>query len=241
MVAKNSVESSTAQELRYHSLLRVHSLRVSFGPTRALEGASLEVAEGEMLALLGPSGSGKSTLLHCTAGLLTPDSGEVHYAGQRVDQLSDTERSRLRREEFGFVFQFGSLVPELSARENVAFPLRLLGWRRRAAEGHADEWLERFGIGDVADRLPGQMSGGQGQRVALARALITKPRVVFADEPTGALDSVNGAIVADALIHAAREQGAAVLLVTHDAAVAARADRRVTMHDGGTEGPGAER
>lgn len=213
-------------------LLSAHDLHLSFGDTAALAGASVEVRPGEVLALLGPSGSGKSTLLHCLAGILRPDSGEVRYRGVRLDDQSDDGRSKLRRSDFGFVFQFGSLVPELTAVENVALPLRLAGARRRPAEQQAHDWLERLDVGAVAGKLPGAMSGGQGQRVAVARALVGGPRVVFADEPTGALDSLNGELVMEELVGAAREQGAAIVLVTHEARIAAYADREVVLRDG---------
>ncbi|TYP87861.1 ABC transporter ATP-binding protein [Blastococcus xanthinilyticus] len=213
-------------------LLVADDLHLAFGPTRALAGASVEVAPGEVLALLGPSGSGKSTLLHCLAGILTPDRGEVRYRGTRLDDRSDEARSRLRRNDFGFVFQFGSLVPELTALANVALPLQLTGARRRAAEEQARSWLERLGVADVAGKRPGEMSGGQGQRVAVARALIGGPRVVFADEPTGALDSLNGELVMEEFTAAARDQGSSVVLVTHETRVAAYADRSVVLRDG---------
>jgi putative ABC transport system ATP-binding protein len=213
-------------------LLVADDLHVAFGSTQALAGASLSVAPGEVLALLGPSGSGKSTLLHCLAGILQPDSGQVRYRGTRLDDRPDAARSRLRRNDFGFVFQFGSLVPELTALANVALPLQMTGTRRRAAEGAAAQWLDRLGVADVAGKRPGQMSGGQGQRVAVARALVHGPRVVFADEPTGALDSLNGELVMDEFTGAAREQGASIVLVTHDHRVAAYADRSVVLRDG---------
>jgi putative ABC transport system ATP-binding protein len=171
-------------------------------------------------------------LLHCLAGILVPDGGEVRYRGSRLDSLSDDLRSELRRSDFGFVFQFGSLVPELSAVENVALPLRLAGHKRRTAEARALEWLERLEVGEVARKRAGEMSGGQGQRVAVARALVAGPRVVFADEPTGALDSLNGELVMDLLVGAAREQGASIVLVTHEPRVAAYADREVVLRDG---------
>jgi putative ABC transport system ATP-binding protein len=213
-------------------LLMAHDIDLSFGATRALTGASVEIGPGEIVALLGPSGSGKSTLLHCLAGILRPDGGEIVYRGQRVDDQSDEQRSALRRSDFGFVFQFGSLVPELSALENVALPLRLSGQQRRPAEASAHEWLDRFDVGDLAGKRAGEMSGGQGQRVAVARALVTGPRVVFADEPTGALDSYNGERVMDLLSGVARAQGASIVLVTHEERVAAYADREVSLRDG---------
>ena len=214
------------------ALLVANDVHLSFGATPALAGASLSVEPGEVVALLGPSGSGKSTLLHCLAGILRPQSGEVRYRGQRVDNLGDDARSQLRRSDFGFVFQFGSLVSELTAVDNVALPLRLAGVRRRVAEARARDWLRRLEVSDVADKQAGEMSGGQCQRVAVARALVASPRVVFADEPTGALDSLNGELVMDLLIGTAREEGASVVLVTHEPRVAAYADREVVIRDG---------
>lgn len=213
-------------------LLIGRDVRRSFGSTVALDGASVEIDAGEIVAIMGPSGSGKSTLLHCLAGILRPDGGEAHYRGKRVDLLSESERSRLRRDEFGFVFQFGQLVPELSALENVSLPLRLGGMRRRDAEGWAYEWLERLEVAALAAKQPGELSGGEGQRVAVARALIGGPRVVFADEPTGALDSLNGERVMTLLVDAAHSGGTSVVLVTHEPRVAAYADREVVMRDG---------
>jgi putative ABC transport system ATP-binding protein len=216
------------------SLLSCRALVKRFGPTPALDGATLELGPAEIVAVMGPSGSGKSTLLHCAAGILSPDAGEVVYDGREVGRLPDSERSRLRRSEFGFVFQFGRLVPELTCAENVALPLRLAGMGRRQARDAAAEWLGRLEVAELAGRLPGDVSGGQGQRVAVARALVTGPRVVFADEPTGALDSLNGERVMQLLTNAARESEAAVVLVTHEARVAAYADREVIVRDGRT-------
>lgn len=213
-------------------LLVAENLSLSFGPTTALESASVEVHAGEVLALMGPSGSGKSTLLHCLAGILLPDAGRVTYAGRDLTAMHDDERSALRRSEFGFVFQFGQLVPELTCLENVALPLRLAGAGRAAARSSARAWLERLEVSDVADKRPGQASGGQGQRVAVARALVTRPRVVFADEPTGALDTLNGERVMQLFVAAARETGAAVVLVTHEPRVAAYSDREAVVRDG---------
>lgn len=213
-------------------LLRARDLRKRFGQTAALDGASFSIEAGEIVAIMGPSGSGKSTLLHCLAGITTPDAGELEFAGRPVADLTDAARSALRLKEFGFVFQFGHLVPELTCLENVALPLRLAGRSRRESERAAREWLERLGVAEVAGVRQGEASGGQGQRVAIARALIHEPRVVFADEPTGALDSLNGERVMELLTGSARETGAAVVLVTHEARVAAYADRSVTVRDG---------
>jgi putative ABC transport system ATP-binding protein len=214
------------------SLLAARGLKKSYGPTPALDDAGLAVEAGEIVAVMGPSGSGKSTLLHCLAGIVAPDAGSVYYDGRDVTAMSDSERSALRRREFGFVFQFGQLVPELPCVENIALPLRLEGVRRREAERRAHDWLERLQVGDVARHLPGEISGGEGQRVAVARALVTRPRVVFADEPTGALDSLNGERVMTLMVAAARETGAAVVLVTHAPRVAAYSDREVVVRDG---------
>ncbi|MEU5401089.1 ABC transporter ATP-binding protein [Streptomyces sp. NPDC005963] len=213
-------------------LLSAEELHKSFGPTPALDGASFSIRRGEVVAIMGPSGSGKSTLLHCLAGIVPPDSGTITYAGRNLTALTDAHRSALRRSEFGFVFQFGQLVPELSCVENVALPLRLAGTRRKEAHRVAKEWLERLEVSDVGHKRPGEVSGGQGQRVAVARSLVTTPKVVFADEPTGALDSYNGERVMQLLTDAARETHAAVVLVTHEARVAAYSDREVVVRDG---------
>jgi putative ABC transport system ATP-binding protein len=215
-------------------LLAAESLAVSFGPTPALVDASVAVWPGEVLAILGPSGSGKSTLLHCLAGILRPDAGSVLYRGRRLDSASDAARSRIRRDDFGFVFQFGQLVPELTAAENVALPLRLSGVPAHEAHDRAEQWLQRVDVAELATRRPGELSGGQQQRVAVARALVAGPRVVFADEPTGALDSFNGEVVMDLLTATARQLGAAVVLVTHDHRIAAYSDREVEVRDGRT-------
>jgi putative ABC transport system ATP-binding protein len=181
---------------------------------------------------MGPSGSGKSTLLHCLAGILVPDAGEVWLGDRRIDALPEPARSTLRRERFGFVFQFGQLVPELTAEENVALPLLLGGCRRTAATAQAREWFARLGLDGLEGRRSGELSGGQAQRVALARALVTGPEVLFADEPTGALDSLTGEHVMELLAATAREQGTTVVLVTHEPRVAAYADREVVVRDG---------
>ena len=214
------------------SLLVADELRKAYGPTTALDGADFSIHPGEVVAVMGPSGSGKSTLLHCLAGIVTPDSGSILYAGREMATMSDAERSALRRSEFGFVFQFGQLVPELTCVENVALPLRLNGTSRKEAERTALTRMERLEVDDLAKKRPGEVSGGQGQRVAVARALVTSPRVLFADEPTGALDSLNGERVMDLLTETARSTSAAVVLVTHEARVAAYSDREIVVRDG---------
>jgi putative ABC transport system ATP-binding protein len=209
----------------------------SFGKTPALRGASIAADSGEILAVMGPSGSGKSTLLHCLAGILIPDSGEILFDGARVDSMTETQRSGLRRDRFGFVFQFGQLVPELTAVENVALPLLLSGARRTEALRRGYGWFERLGLEGLERRRSGELSGGQAQRVALARGLVARPEVLFADEPTGSLDSLAGEQVMDLLVATAREQGTTVILVTHEPRVAAYADRAVIVRDGRVNAP----
>ncbi|MFE1773422.1 ABC transporter ATP-binding protein [Streptomyces sp. NPDC059008] len=214
------------------SLLAAEGLGKAYGPTPALDGVEFSIHPGEVVAVMGPSGSGKSTLLHCLAGIIAPDSGTVRYGERELTAMNDAQRSALRRTDFGFVFQFGQLVPELTALENVALPLRLNGTKRKEAERQARTWLERLEVDDIRDKRPGEVSGGQGQRVAVARALVNRPRVVFADEPTGALDSLNGERVLTLLTDAARDTRAAVVLVTHESRVAAYSDREIVVRDG---------
>jgi putative ABC transport system ATP-binding protein len=218
-------------------ILSGSGLRKVYGATPALVDADFAIDAAEVVAVMGPSGSGKSTLLHVVAGIVAPDAGTVVYDGRELSALGDAARSALRRSEFGFVFQFGQLVPELSCRENVALPLRLDGMGRRSAEARADALLQALEVSDVAAQRPGRVSGGEGQRVAVARALVTEPRVLFADEPTGALDSLNGERVMELLTSAARERGTAVVLVTHEPRVAAYSDREVVVRDGRTSSP----
>ena len=213
-------------------VLRATEVKKTFGITPALQGANLEVRRGEILAIMGPSGSGKSTLLHCLAGIFQPDSGEVWFGGQRLDQLNETKRTELRRTSFGFVFQFGQLVPELSAADNIALPLLLAKVGRKTAYSQAVIWLNKLGLDDLGNRRSGELSGGQAQRVAIARALVTQPAVIFADEPTGSLDSLTGEKVMDMLVDLAHQEKTTVVLVTHDPRVAACADREVTVRDG---------
>ncbi|GAA3451862.1 ABC transporter ATP-binding protein [Dactylosporangium matsuzakiense] len=214
------------------TLIEARDVHMAFGETPALRGAQFDAEPGEIVAVMGPSGSGKTTLLHCLAGILVPGEGEVLFDGRRIDRLNEHERSALRRERFGFVFQFGQLVPELTVEENVALPLLLGGARRGEALREARGWLERLGLGGLQRRRSGELSGGQAQRVALARGMINRPRVLFADEPTGSLDSLTGELVMDLLVAAAREHGTTVVLVTHEPRVAVYADREVVVRDG---------
>jgi len=210
----------------------------SYGLTQVLDGVNIALLPGEVVALLGQSGSGKSTLLHLLGGLLQPISGEVWLAGQRIDNLSERDRSRARLRQIGFVFQFGDLVPELTVVENVELPLRFAGAAPKAARARAMDLLDHLGVAGEADRRLSEVSGGQAQRAAVARALVARPAVVLADEPTGALDSATGERVLEALVGTAKEQGTAVLLVTHELRVASWADRDVLLRDGRVVGEG---
>lgn len=220
-------------------ILSARDLAKSYGKTAALRGVSVDIRRGEVLAIMGPSGSGKSTLLHALAGIELPDSGTVTYFGpdpkthpRELTALSDNDRTRLRREDFGFVFQFSQLVPELTALDNIAVPLLLGGTKKRAAYATAYRWLERVGLADRAKALPGEMSGGEAQRIAIARALSPHPSILFADEPTGSLDSLNSEYVMSGLVQLAREHAMTVVLVTHEPTIAAYADREIIVHDG---------
>ncbi|MEU1464757.1 ABC transporter ATP-binding protein [Streptomyces sp. NPDC005727] len=213
-------------------ILSASGVELSYGNHLAVRGVDLSIARGEVVAVTGQSGSGKSSLLYCLAGVLTPARGRVRFDGTVLADLDDEEMSSLRRERFGFVFQYGELLPELTVEENTALPLRLAGKRKKAALAEAGRVLERLGLGELRERRPSQVSGGQSQRVAVARALVHRPAVVFADEPTGSLDSANAAAVLREFLDLARSQGTAVVLVTHDPEVAAQADSHYTMADG---------
>ena len=218
-------------------ILQAHQLRKTFGETEAMRGISLDIQRGEAVAIMGPSGSGKSTLLHCLAGIIRPDHGTVTYFEQpatplRIDQLSDAERTKLRRHQFGFVFQFSQLVPELTALDNVAIPLLLSGHSRAVAYDQAEHWLDRMGVHAKRHQLATKLSGGQIQRVAVARALAIGPQILFADEPTGSLDSLNSEKVMELFLHAARANGTTVIIVTHEPTIAAYADREIIVRDG---------
>jgi putative ABC transport system ATP-binding protein len=216
--------------------LRADGLIKNYGSTTALAGVSLSIAAGESVAIMGASGSGKTTLLHTLAGIVVPDAGTVQLATNAgvvtVSALNESARSGLRRTEFGFVFQQGLLIPELTAVENAAIPLMLNGMQRAAAQQHAASWLAALGLAGLEDRRIGELSGGQAQRVAIARAQVAGASVVFADEPTGALDSHTSAEVMDALIGSTTDRGHTLVVVTHDEGVAARCGRTVRLRDG---------
>lgn len=204
-------------------------------PVVALDGIDLAVEQGESVALVGRSGSGKSTLLHLAGGLDRPDGGTVQVEGRDLANLSIGERARMRRREIGFIFQFFHLVPGLSVAENVELPLLLDG--RKDREGRIGELLDRVGLSHRARHQPGQLSGGEMQRTAIARALVAAPRLVLADEPTGNLDSASGEVILDLLAEVVRDAGAALVLVTHDEAAAARTGRTLHVLDGRLNGP----
>lgn len=213
-------------------LISTRDIVKRFGSVNALAGVSIDIAAGETVAIMGPSGSGKSTLLHCLSGVLVPDEGTVTLGSTTISDLKDAKRSHLRLTEFGFVFQDGQLIPELPARENVALPLMLTGTSSGKALKAADEMLGRLGIGELRTRRPGDMSGGQAQRVAIARALVGTPKVVFADEPSGALDQATGHEMMQLLTTSVAMSGAALVLVTHDINVARWCSRLVEIRDG---------
>ncbi len=218
-------------------IISARGLHHSFGPTEALRGMDLDVHAGEVLAVMGPSGSGKSTLLHCLAGVMKPDGGSVTYSPAggppvEISALQEPKRARLRLTDFGFVFQFGQLLPELSAVDNVSIPLLLNGIKRSEALRRSTELVDRLGLEGLGSKLPGELSGGQAQRVAVARALVTSPAVLFADEPTGALDSLASENVLTLMLELVRDSGTTVVMITHDARTAAYADREVIVRDG---------
>ncbi len=218
-------------------ILRARDLTMRYpsGSSPALDAVDLDILPGESVAIMGASGSGKTTLLHCLAGILRPTSGTVTFASGaglvQVESLDDAGRARLRREELGFVFQQGLLLNELTALENVAVARMLAGVPRAQAEAEAGQWLAHLGLAGMEQRRLGELSGGQAQRVAIARAQVGGARLIFADEPTGALDSATSVEVLDLLLDAVR-QGRTLVVVTHDADVAARCARTVVLRDG---------
>lgn len=214
------------------TIISAKNIKKSYGQTSVLHGVSLDVKQGEVLAIMGPSGSGKSTLLHSLAAIIPVDSGEIIFDAHNIGKLSDNKRSILRRTAFGFVFQFSQLVPELTAIDNVALPLLLNGTSRSKAYAEAKKWLEAVGLADKHESTPSEISGGQAQRVAIARAMIVQPKILFADEPTGSLDSLNSEHIMELFIKTAKENGTTVVMVTHEPSIAAYADREIVVRDG---------
>jgi lipoprotein-releasing system ATP-binding protein len=202
------------------------------GDLPVLRGANLTLAAGEIVALVAPSGTGKSTLLHLAGLLEKPDSGAVFIDGQDAGRLSDQDRTKIRRDKIGFVYQFHHLLPEFTALENVILPQMIAGTPRRAASNRAKSLLEAFGLSSRLAHLPGKLSGGEQQRVAIARALANRPSLILADEPTGNLDITTSDRVFTELLRIVRDQGVACLIATHNAELASRMDRVVTLRDG---------
>ncbi len=213
-------------------IISAKDIKKAYGKTHALRGASLRVKKGEVLAIMGPSGSGKSTLLHSLAAIISVDSGEIRLNGKRIDKLPDDKRSILRRTMFGFVFQFGQLVPELTVEDNVALPLLLNKKDKKEAYKKAKRWIAEVGLSGKENNLPGELSGGQAQRVAIARAMVIEPQILFADEPTGSLDTFNSEKVMELFIKTVKEYGTTVIMVTHEPSIAAYADREIVVRDG---------
>ena len=232
MIATHDVPTTRTIDAPPALAISAHDLRMHYGQTEALRGIDLDVTRGEVLAVMGPSGSGKSTLLHCLAGVIVPDHGSVRIDDVEISRLPEGARAKLRLSRLGFVFQFGQLLPELNVLDNVSIPLLLSGVRRNDAQEQAREQILQFGLDGTLDKLPAELSGGQAQRVAMARALVTKPEILFADEPTGSLDSLASEVVLNAMLDLVRQRGTTVVIITHDPRTAAYADREVIVRDG---------
>ena len=217
-------------------IIKAKGIEKSYGKTKVLRGVSLDVGRGEILAIMGPSGSGKSTLLHSLAAITAIDDGSIVFLGDRIDNLNDKERTLLRRKRFGFVFQFGQLVPELSAVDNVALVALLNGEDKTIAYQRAERLLTEVGLIKKKLLLPSEMSGGEMQRVAIARAMAVEPEILFADEPTGSLDSFNSQRVMELMTDMARKYGMTIIMVTHEPSIAAYADREIVVRDGQISG-----
>ncbi|MBF2054659.1 MAG: ABC transporter ATP-binding protein [Candidatus Sericytochromatia bacterium] len=218
--------------LKSSMLLSAQNVSRQLGQTQILTDLSLEVATGEFVAIMGPSGSGKTTLLYLLGALDRPDQGEVYINGTGISGLNDTERSRLRQRELGFIFQFHFLLPELSALENVAIAAMLADVPRLQAEARATKLLAQVGLSHRLSHRPNQLSGGEQQRVAIARALINRPRLMLADEPTGNLDSENSHHIFELLQTLNQQEGLAIVLVTHDHSLANKTHRQIHLKDG---------
>ena len=215
--------------MRGETVLAARSLRKTFataaGELVVLDGLTLELKRGEMAAVVGPSGAGKTTLLYLLAGLDRPTAGEVEYDGERLDTMSADDLARHRNQRIGFVWQLANLLPEFTARENVALPLLVRGESRERAGQEAEQWLAEVGLADRADHLAGELSGGEQQRAALARALVTRPPVLFADEPTGNLDAASSDRILELLVELHRTHALTSIWATHNLELAGRCDR----------------
>lgn len=213
-------------------MLRLENIWKSFGNLEVLRDVSLEIGAGELLAIVGPSGAGKTTLLQIAGTLDRPDRGKVMFGNMQLDTLSDRRLSEFRNRSLGFVFQFHQLLPEFSARENIALPALIAGSSRKEAFRRADELMETLGIASRAGHKPPELSGGEKQRVAIARALVNRPPIIFADEPTGSLDTANRDQILNLIASLREETGTTFVIVTHDPTIARSADRRIEMQDG---------
>jgi putative ABC transport system ATP-binding protein len=233
-VEQKEQQAQTSAEQPDGAVVTAHEVNRRYGEgdtaVDALRGVSLEVAPTQLTAVMGPSGSGKSTLMHILAALDRPTSGYVTLAGTRLGDLSDTEVTKLRRRHIGFIFQFFNLLPMLTAEENVLLPLSIAG--RKPDPGEFDALIEKVGLEDRRKHRPSELSGGQQQRVAIARALVSKPTVIFADEPTGNLDSKTGGEILELLHDSVESYGQTMVMVTHEARAAAYADRILFLADG---------
>lgn len=211
-------------------MLQVIDLKKNYNTVEALRGVTLDISDGEFISIMGKSGCGKTTLLHCMSGILKPSSGEILFDEKSLFKIKDRARSKVRRSSMGFVFQFFNLVPELTVRENILLPLKIN--RYKVDEVYFDKLIEDLGIIEQIDRLPATLSGGQQQRVAIARALIHKPKIVFADEPSGNLDETSSIEVIELLQSLQKEYNLTLVMVTHDKDIASYADRIIHMRDG---------
>jgi len=231
---KTTLKSASNTMVEAHDLDKTYTAGGAM--VHALRGVDLSISRGEMVAVMGPSGCGKTTLLNCLSGLDEFDGGEVFVAGESISGMSERRRTRFRAERMGFIFQTYNLIPVLSGVENVELPLLVAGARPKEARERALSAMDMVGLADQANKPPNEMSGGQQQRVTVARSLVNEPAIVWADEPTGALDSETSKEIVDLLVVLNREQGHTFVLVTHDATVARRAHRIVRMRDGLVEG-----
>jgi putative ABC transport system ATP-binding protein len=240
--AKWEAESGSASNVKDDHLVQACGLEKTYAAggvrVHALDGVDLSISRGEMVAVMGPSGCGKTTLLNVLSGLDEFEAGEVTIAGKSISEMSDRDRTRFRAEKMGFVFQTYNLIPVLSGVENVELPLLVAGTRPKEAREKALSALRMAGVSDQASKRPAEMSGGQQQRITVARSLVNDPAIVWADEPTGALDSETSEEIMDLLVRLNREEGQTFVLVTHDRSVARRAHRLVRMRDGRIDSDG---